>query len=164
MAATSAGTGVTANQTGMTDEDGSSVINILSPMQIKLFFSHTAPQEVTDLMISSSPSAEDSNNVTVTFSWTGPSTRNGSYNYSLIYSGEQVDDYPVERRRNQPMKTVTIGGSMMQSMTVNGLPYANYTINVTAFNIKTERFGPSSMYTDRTISIGKDVNVMIYVL
>ena len=98
----------------------------------------------------------DSNNVTVTFSWTGPLRRNGSYNYTLTYSGEQVDDYPAQRRRNQPERNVTLDGSEMEvSVPIIGLPYANYTIIVVAFNIKTGQQGPSSMQTARTINIGK---------
>lgn len=102
----------------------------------------------------------DSNNVTVTFSWTGPSTRNGSYNYYVTYSGEQVDDYPEERRRNHPKTAVVLDGSNT-SLPITGLPYANYTINVTAFNIKTRRPGPSTIHQNRTISIGKVINHLI---
>ena len=97
-----------------------------------------------------------SNNVTVTFSWTGPSTRNGSYNYTLTYSGEQVDDYPEQRRRVQSETTVVLDGSEMQvSIPIIGLPYANYTVDVTAFNIMTNQSGPSISQGIRTIIIGK---------
>ena len=90
----------------------------------------------------------------VTFSWTGPSTRNGSYNYSVIYSGEQADDYPEERMRNHPKTTVVLDGSINVTLSITGLPYANYTINVTAFNIKTGRPGPSTIHTARSLNIG----------
>ena len=96
----------------------------------------------------------DSNNVTVTFLWTGPSTRNGTYKYCVIYSGEQVDDYPEERRGNHPKTTDVLDGNIT-SLQISGLPYANYTINVTAFNVMTNRSGPSTIDQDRTISIGK---------
>ena len=103
-----------------------------------------------------------SNNVTVTFSWTGPSIRNGSYNYTLTYSGEQVDDYPEQRRRNQSETTVVLDGREMQvSIPIIGLPYANYTLNVTVFNIKTGRSGPSTIQTGRSISIGI-INLVFY--
>ena len=98
----------------------------------------------------------DPKSVTVTFSWTGPSTRNGLYNYTLTYRGVQDGDYPSQRMKSQN-ETISINDSMMEgSMSISGLPYANYTINVTAINIKTGRPGPSSLYTDRTIIIGKD--------
>ena len=93
----------------------------------------SAPQAVTNLHIESSLLAMDSNNIVVSFSWTGPSMRNGSYNYYMTFGGEQVDDYPERRRRNHPNTTVVLDGSNM-SLPITGLPYANYTINVTAFN------------------------------
>ena len=97
-----------------------------------------------------------SNNVKVTFSWTGPSTRNGSYNYTLTYSGEQIDDYPEQRRRVQPETTVVLDGREMQvSIPITGLPYANYTVDVTAVNIMTGQRGPSISQGNRTIIIGK---------
>ena len=99
----------------------------------------------------------NSNNVTVTFSWTGPSLRNGPYNYSVTYSGEQVDDYPEERRNSHPKTTVDLDGSNT-SLPIIGLPYANYTINVTAVNIKTGQPGPSTIHQNRTISIGKVIS------
>ena len=93
------------------------------------------------------------NNVTVIFSWTGPSTRNGSYNYYVAYSGEQVGDYPEERRQNHSEKNIVLDGNNT-SLSITGLPYANYTINVTGFNIKTRRPGPSGIQTARSINIG----------
>jgi hypothetical protein len=72
----------------------------------------------------------------------------------VTYSGEQVDDYPERRRRNHPNTTVVLDGSNT-SLPITGLPYANYTINVTAFNIKTRRPGPTTIHEDRTIIIGK---------
>ena len=119
----------------------------------------SAPQAVTNLHIESSPLAMDSNNITVTFSWTGPSMRNGSYNYYVTFGGEQVDDYPERRRRNHPNTTVVLDGSNM-SLPITGLPYANYTINVTAFNIKTEQSGPSTIQSARSINIGISKNIM----
>lgn len=97
------------------------------------------------------------NNVTVTFSWTGPSTRYGLYNYTLTYRGVQDGDYPLQKMRSQNETTISINDSMMEgSMSISGLPYANYTINVTAVNIKTGRPGPSFWDTNRTIIISKD--------
>jgi hypothetical protein len=113
----------------------------------------SAPQAVTNLHIESSRLTTNSNNLTVNFSWTGPSTRNGSYNYNVTYSGEQVDDYPEGRRRNHPNTIVVLDGSNT-SLPIIGLPYANYTINVTTFNIKTRRPGPSAIQSARSINIG----------
>ena len=162
VAATSAGTGTPANQTGMTDEDGIAII-LLSDQITELFcppslptHTHSAPQAVTNLHIQSSPQTMVPNNVMINFSWTGPSTRNGPYNFSVTFSGEQVDDYPKERMGNHPETTIVIDGSNTSLSTI-GLPYANYTINVTAFNIKTNRLGPSTIHQDRTISIGKAI-------
>lgn len=107
--------------------------------------------------IASSRLPMDPNNVTVTLMWTGPSTRNGSYNYMLTYRGVQDDDYPLQRMRRQNETTISVNDSMMEgSVSITGLPYANYTINVTAVNIKTGRLGPSSLHTSRTIIVGKD--------
>ena len=72
----------------------------------------------------------------------------------MTYSGEQVDDYPEERRESHPKTTVVLDGSNT-SLPITGLPYANYTINVTAFNIKTGRSGPSTIHQDRSINTGK---------
>ena len=105
--------------------------------------------------IASSPM--DPESVTVTFSWTGPPTRNGLYNYILTYRGVQDGDYPPRKMRSQYETNISINDSMMEgSRSISGLPYANYTINVTAVNIKTGRPGPSSLYTNGTIIIGKD--------
>ena len=98
----------------------------------------------------------DSNNVAVTFSWTGPSIRNGSYNYYVTFNGEQVDDYPQRRRRNHPNTAVVLDGNNT-SLPITGLPYANYTINVTAFNVKKRRSGPSTIQSARSINIGKKI-------
>ena len=118
-----------------------------------------APQEVVNLSIVSSEESQDPNSVLVTFSWTGPSRRNGTYNYSLTYSGEQVDDYPEQKKRVQPLETLTIDGNNMQvAVQITGLPYANYTIVVTAFNVKSGRQGPSSVFTNRTINRGITYN------
>jgi hypothetical protein len=72
----------------------------------------------------------------------------------VTFSGEQVDDYPERRRRNHPNTTVVLDGSNT-SLPIIGLPYANYTINVTAFNIKTRRPGPSTIWSARSINIGR---------
>ena len=119
-----------------------------------IFLMIAAPQEVTNLSIVSSEESQDPNSVLVTFSWTGPSRRNGTYNYSLTYSREQVDDYPEQKKRFQPLEALTIDGSNMQvAVQITGLPYANYTIVVTAY-VKSGRQGPSSVFTNRTINRG----------
>ena len=116
-----------------------------------------APQRVTDLIIASSrlTSAHDTNSVTVNVSWTGPSTRNGSYYYNLTYSCEQVADYPEHRRRIQSVKSITINGSELQaSVQITTLPYANCTFSVTAYGIRSGRPGPETVVKERTINRG----------
>lgn len=118
-----------------------------------------------ELNITSTQLVADSNNVNVIFSWMGPSTRNGSYNYNLTYTGDQDGDYPMQRRLNESMENVIIDGRNMQvSIPITGLPYATYNITVTAFNNKTERPGPASSYSSRTIIISKNVNVAYYTI
>ena len=102
----------------------------------------------------------DSDNVTIVLSWIGPSRRNGSYNYTVTYSGDQVEDYPEERRESHPETTVVLDGNNMD-LQIIGLPYANYTVNVTAFNIRTGRPGPSTTLENRTIPTSKIIIIVM---
>ena len=114
-------------------------------------FISTAPNAVTELDVTSSRIPV---NVTVNVSWTAPSTRNGSFNYRVRYSGAQLDDYPMEQRMRHQEQVVTVGGDM-ERLLFTGFPYANYSVSVTAINNKTGREGPTSVETYRTIPIGK---------
>ena len=155
VAATGAGTGAAAIEIGRTDEDGKTLFPLNTHNVMQTFF--TAPRQVTNLTIESMQLSMDPNNVTVVFSWTGPPPRNGPYTYTLIYSAVQDGDYPVLRMRSQAERTVTL--SMTEdSRSIIGLPYANYTINMTAVNIKTGRAGPSSLLTEGTIIVGECIH------
>ena len=55
--------------------------------------------------------------------------------------------------QNHSEKNIVLDGNNT-SLLITGLPYANYTINVTGFNIKTRRPGPSGIQTARSVNIG----------
>ena len=48
-----------------------------------------------------------------------------------------------------------VDGSQEEYVLPSGLPYANYTVTVHAFNIKLGVSGPSEMTTNRSIPIGE---------
>ena len=73
----------------------------------------------------------------------------------LMYSAEQTPPYPQQRRQNASPGPVTVDGSQQEFVLPSGLPYANYTVTVHAFNIKLSVPGPSEMTTHRSIPIGE---------
>ena len=78
----------------------------------------------------------------VEIEWFAPSSRNGSFNYLLSYTAEQRDPYP-EIRMLTANNVTTIDGNQSQFIILDGLPFANYTVDIYAFNIKLELPGPT---------------------
>ena len=78
----------------------------------------------------------------VEIEWFAPSSRNGSFNYLLSYTAEQRDPYP-EIRMLTANNVTTIDGDLSQYIIPDGLPFANYTVDIYAFNIKRELPGPT---------------------
>ena len=91
----------------------------------------------------------------VQITWTPPSLRNGSFNYMLMYSADQTPPYPHQRRQSTSLGPVMVDGSQQEYVLPSGLPYANYTVTIHAFNIKLGVPGPSEMATHRSIPIGE---------
>ena len=86
--------------------------------------------------------------------WVKPSDRNGSFHYSLQFEAEQLSPYP-EARRESVNLTQRIDDGNQQNFTFEGaLPFANYTITLTAVNTKLNRTGPNVSMEMRTIAIG----------
>ncbi len=93
------------------------------------------------------------NTVSVRIAWNAPSARDGAFNYTLDYAADQTPDSPQERRRTSS-GSVSLMGSMEQYTIDNGLPYANYSVAITAINIKRSLPGPTSSETHRSLAIG----------
>ena len=93
--------------------------------------------------------------VIVDFSWSRPSERNGLYDYRLVFSADQVSPFPSERRESIPEMTVTLDGTSESYAIQEGLPFADYSVRITAFNIKRNLDGPTVPVIDKTIAIGK---------
>ena len=78
----------------------------------------------------------------------------------LMYSADQTPPYPQQRRNSTSPDPVMVDGSQEEYVLPSGLPYANYTVTVHAFNIKLGVLGPSEMTTNRSIPIGEfDIRV-----
>ena len=99
------------------------------------------------------------NRVAVAFTWIPPSERNGLYEYTLSYRAIQSPPYPTLRENQIPNTAVDLDGRLSQYSISeeNGLPYAQYTVNVFAYNIKRGKSVRSGTVTAgmRTIAIGE---------
>ena len=112
------------------------------------------PQAVEDLTISDSEKMTNTR-VKFTINWQGPSDRNGSFRYSLLFEAKQLDPYPAARGTETGLQNRTLGGDASSFLFDNSLPFANYTITLTAVNIKLNKPGPSVVMEERTTAIGK---------
>ena len=99
------------------------------------------------------------NRVAVEFTWTAPSERNGLYEYTLAYRASQSLPYPPLRRSQVPDTAVDLDGRLSRySVTEeNGLPFADYTVELLAYNIKRGKSVSSGTesITMKTIAIGE---------
>ena len=114
---------------------------------------------VAQLVVTSSLSSDLGNQVIVTVIWEPPSDRNGPFNYSLTYSAEQLPPYP-EGRRNSTADSQILTGDQNQYIINNGLPFANYTVTIYAFNIKRTLPGPSESAEHRSLALSEFYTVL----
>ena len=116
-----------------------------------------APPPVGNLTAVDGSQMEDStSSVTFGISWTQPHDRFGAFHYRLEFEAAHLDDYPMKRMRTVNTTTMNLTDGNLESFTFNGsLPYANYSITLTPFNIKLNRDGPSRSISVPTISIGR---------
>ena len=114
---------------------------------------------VTDLVVRSSLSPDLGNQVIVTVTWEPPSNRSGPFDYNFTYSAEQLSPYP-EGRRNSTADSQILTGDQNQYIINNGLPFANYTVTIYAFNIKRTLPGPSESAEHRSSALSKFYTVL----
>ena len=119
---------------------------------------YVAPNVVSNLQITSR-SINSPNRVAIEFTWTRPSERNGLYGYTLLYRANQSPPYPALRRIHIPHTTVNLEGSLSHYSVPeeNGLPFADYTLEMFAYNLKRGKVVNSGSVSAgiRTIAIGK---------
>ncbi len=89
----------------------------------------------------------------VTIDWSAPSDRNGAFYYNLTYTADQTPDYPQERRKTSSDSRVLLG-SRERYIIENGLPYAVYSVTITAVNTKYGLPGASRSEEHRSLPIG----------
>ena len=108
----------------------------------------SAPLSVTNAALSNQSVAE------IVASWLPPSDRNGSFNITINYTAAQVFRY--ENRIQTDSREMELFGSSTQTTrneTISEvLPYALYTVTITAFNRLFGRSLSSSPVTVTTIS------------
>ena len=119
------------------------------------FLSNTAPLGVTNTMINFDRMPNSLTEVRLDISWTPPSNRNGPFETVFTYFGTQTPDYPPQRSNSSLNQTLILSEDQRTFAIPDGLPYAEYTVTLQPFNVKTgNRALPYSM-TVRTIAIGK---------
>ena len=112
------------------------------------------PQEATNFVINDAIRT-NATRVMFVIEWVKPSDRNGSFHYSLEFEAEQLSPYPEDRQESVPSTTQRIDDGNQQNFIFEGaLPFANYTITLTAVNTKLNRQGPNVSMEMRTIAIG----------
>ena len=120
-------------------------------------FPPLVPQEVTSFVINEAIQTS-ATRVMFVIEWIKPSDRNGSFHYSLQFEAEQLSPYPEARRESVNLMTQRIVDGNQQNFIFEGaLPYATYTITLTAVNTKLNRPGPSVSMKRRTIAIGNSM-------
>ncbi len=112
-----------------------------------------APPAVGSLTVQSARHTILENAVVVTVDWSPPSDSNGAFYYNLTYTADQAPDYPQERRRFVSDSS-TLVGFRDNYIIEDGLPYAVYSVIITAVNIKHGRPGLSTAVIHRSLSIG----------
>ena len=161
-ASTSVGGGQEAIEVGQTDEDGNMVTISCLLCRVYCWFCYdilAAPPVVTPLVVTSSLSPDLGNQVIVTVTWEPPSNRNGPFDYNISYSAEQLSPYP-EGRRNSMADSLILTGDQNQYIINNGLPFANNTVTIYAFNTKRTLPGPSSTAEHRSLALSKFYTVL----
>lgn len=132
---------------GLTNGGEKSSLSLLS-------LTHSAPMPITDLVIVSSRVSGSDRDVRLDITWTPPSTRSGIFRTLFTFTGSQTPAYPPHRSNSTRPRTETLGEDAKSFTIMRGLPYAEYTINVQPFNVKTGNPATAVMKTQRTIAIG----------
>lgn len=108
------------------------------------------------MAVDGSEIGDSTSSVRFDISWTQPHDRFGAFHYRLEFEAAHLDDYPMERMRTVDTTTMTLTDGNLKSFTFTGaLPYANYSITLTPFNVKLNRDGPSRSISVITIPIGR---------
>ena len=127
--------------------------NLSLPPSLSLF---SAPNPVDNLQLQNIRATES----VITVTWTPPSTRNGSFSYELNYTATQDFDYSTNPpRRNSTSRTIELqNGSNDSFVIMDVLPFANYTIDIYAFNTFFGRDRSSTVVTNdtRTLPTSED--------
>ena len=117
---------------------------------------HAAPPPIEGELMFVNQAQNNDSSVTFTVTWTKPSDRFGPFHYRLEFEAAHLDGYPPDRRRTVDKTTEILKDGNQQSFTFDGaLPFANYSITLTPFNIKLIRDGPSSSLSMNTMAIGR---------
>ena len=91
----------------------------------------------------------------VSLEWTPPSPRNGPYMLQLNYTAEQTPPYPASRA-NSDSGRIILPQDTSQFTIEGALPFAEYVVIVSAFNVKLGLLGVSDNATGRSEVIGKN--------
>ena len=104
-----------------------------------------APLAVKNLQVT-----ENTEGGIIMVTWAPPSERNGSISYNLTYSGFQVPPYPPSRALGMSGTFIINEASNVSHQITGALAFANYTINVFAFN---KQLGQTASSTTETRAI-----------
>ena len=104
-----------------------------------------APLAVNNLQVT-----ENSEGGIITVTWAPPSERNGSISYNLTYSGFQVPPYPPSRALGMSGTFIINEASNVSHQITGALAFAEYSINVFAFN---KQLGQTAASTTETRAI-----------
>ena len=128
-----------------------------------MLYVSSAPGEITGLTIDFSAIEGNDTHLELTITWTGPTLRNGPYNYRLNFTGTQSPPYPNERKREDDVRSMVVPGPSLEAFrsasytTMDALPFALYTVTVSAYNLKRGEAlfaGPSTTVVERSMAIG----------
>lgn len=112
-----------------------------------------APPAVVGLTVRSARQIIPDSTVVVTVEWSPTSNGNGDFYYNLTYTADQSPDYPQERGKTSG-NSLLLPESRTEYTIVDGLPYAVYSVTITAINVKYGLPGPSAYIEHRSIPIG----------
>ena len=80
----------------------------------------------------------------------------------FTYFGTQTPDYPPQRSNSSSNQTLILLEDQRTFTIPDGLPYAEYTVTLQPFNVKTDNRAPPYSMTVRTIAIGKQMKRIIF--
>ena len=119
---------------------------------------------VSDLTIASHRSTTEptTDTVTVEINWAGPSDPACSHLTNLTVMATQSPPYPEERRRPSVFVCATLPGNETQFVIEQGLPYAEYTAILFAFNASSGESGAVMTETHRSLATGENAGREMY--